>query len=53
MKHSGGQHSSVTARSNQHVDRSVDDAGDFAVNFDDELEQDVDELVSWTNTLSV
>jgi len=43
----------VAAESNQHDARPLDDAEVSAVSFDDEWEQDVDELVSWTNTLDI
>ena len=42
----------VAAESNEQVARPLD-AEVSAVNFDDEWEQDVDELVSWTNTLDI
>jgi len=54
MKLGAEEDSIVAANSDQHVDRPLRDVDDHsAVNFNDEWERDVDELVSWTNTLDI
>jgi len=53
VKPSAEQDNVVSANSSRHTDVAPGDVEDALKNFNDEWQQDVDELVTWTNSLKV
>lgn len=53
VKSSANQDNIIDAKPIRYINPFVTDASDDAGNFNDNWDQDVDELVSWTTTLNV